>query len=260
MENDKELRELKEYIINYVERHTTKPAIEAVEDNIFIHHKLANSLVTFNKSIDLLGPISYVPSPVQDLDNEDIEKLSCLTKEEELCEDDVAFICHLTAKTCSKKCLLPFIDNQMSWIAVSIICASYLSSIILMRSVFELLINIATTQSGGMSKRIDAIPYIELDEKKTIKKTWDELCSWSHPYEKWLRNMCPIYISYKPTLHHPVHFKNCVNLLERTIDIFLVVSKEHFGLDINDFHTKINKIPIDLTAFPLFRSRIQDGK
>jgi hypothetical protein len=129
-----------------------------------------------------------------------------------------------------------------------------------MRSVFELLINLATTQSGGMSKRVDGVPYLTLDEKRTIKRTWKELCSWGHPYEKWLENICPIYISYKPIMYHPKHFEGCVNLLEKIIDIYLVVSKEYFGMDTDRLREKNKGGLIDFSAFPIFQSRMRDGK
>ncbi len=259
-DEDKMMKHLKKLILDYLEECTSNPAIKSIEENIFVAYKLGNVLVTLKASEKLIGLSGYSLSPVQGLniDNKDAERLKCLSNREDFSEDDLSFLSRLTAKTCSKRCLLPFIDNQVNWIVVSLMCSSYLSSIILMRSVFELLINIATTRSGGMSARIEKVPFFEPDEKRTIKKTWDELCSWSHPYERWLKNMCPIYVSYKPTMYHPEHFKNCVNLLEKVIDIYLVVSKEHFGMDVSTLEKE--RLPIDISAFPLFQSRIHGGK
>ena len=45
----------------------------------------------------------------------------------------------------------------------------YLSSIILMRSLFELLIGISTKVNGGMKKRIDSIDFLSSEEKENLK-------------------------------------------------------------------------------------------
>ena len=70
----------------------------------------------------------------------------------------------------------------------------YLSSIILMRSLFELLIGISTKVNGSMKERIDSIDFLKSDEKKNLKKFWDILCAWSHPYGKWWKEVCPNYM------------------------------------------------------------------
>ena len=232
--------------------------MKSVEEDILVGYKLGNVLVLLNASEQSIGNIGYEFSPVQssDINGGDIQRLKHITEKEECSQCDIDFIGHLTSITCSKKCLLPYIDRQMNWIVVSILCASYLSSIVLMRSIFELLINVSTTQNGSMGTRIKGISFLDNDEKRAIKRTWDELCSWNHPYKKWLENMCPIYISNKP-MYHPKYFEDCVNLLEKIQDLYLVISKEHFKMDIGVFHQQGKEVPIDLSDLPLFRRKIE---
>lgn len=60
----------------------------------------------------------------------------------------------------------------------------YLGSIVLMRSLFELLVGISTEITGSMKERISSIDFLSSEEKNNVKKFWDNLCSWSHPYGK----------------------------------------------------------------------------
>jgi len=258
MEEENKIKKLKKLISGYLQEYTLNPAVKSIEEDVFVAYKLGNVLVTLKVSEQLIGDIGYKLSPVQSLnvDKKDIQRLESIVERDECRQCEIDFIGHLESMTCSKSCLLPYIDKEINWIVVSILCSSYLSSLILMRSVFELLINISTTQNGGMSAKVEGIPFFEDEEKRAIKRTWKELCSWGHPFKKWLENFCPIYISHKP-IYHPRHFEDCVNLLERILDVYLVISKEHFGMNINAFREKREEVPMDFSNFPLFQRRLE---
>ena len=105
-----------------------------------------------------------------------------------------------------------------------------------------------------MHDRIYGIEFFNQREKHKIKILWDELCSWGHPYEKWLKNMCSVFISYGP-IYHKEHFENCMKFLESIFDIYLVICKEHFGMDVNKLGNSEKKR--DFSKFPMFQKRIK---
>jgi len=82
------------------------------------------------------------------------------------------------------KAVLPYIFREMNWILISILSASYISSHILIRSIFELIINYMTSRKNcGMADRIDAIGILDSNQKKYLKKHWRSLNEWAHPYD-----------------------------------------------------------------------------
>lgn len=146
-------------------------------------------------------------------------------------------------------------ENQVNWILISILSTSYLNSMILMRSTFELLINITTEfEDAGMKKRIGGISFFSSNEKNEIFKFWKHLCDWNHPYREWINNICPIFISHKP-LYHPRLFKITITSLEKLMDIYLVIAKEHYGMNMNKFNELKKSAPLDLSYYPLFSKR-----
>ncbi|MHA1280509.1 MAG: hypothetical protein ACTSQ8_25405 [Candidatus Helarchaeota archaeon] len=258
MDEKRQMKKLKKLISDYLKEYTLNPAMKSIEENVFIAYKLGNILVTLRASEQSMGQIGFEFKPLQksDINKNDIEKLKNIAKGNECSKCDIDFLKHITSKMCSKRCLLPYLDRQLNWIVISIISCSYLSSIIEMRSIFELLMNVSTKSNGSMSEKIDAISFFNLSEKKKIKKIWKELCSWSHPYGKWLKNMCPIYVSHKP-IYHPKHFEDCINMLEKVFDIYLVICKRHFKMDVSIFRNIDNEDLFDLSDFPLFQKRIK---
>jgi hypothetical protein len=110
----------------------------------------------------------------------------------------------------------------------------YLSSIILMRSLFELLIGISTKVNGGMKKRLDSIDFLSSEEKEFLKEYWDNLCKWSHPYGKWLKEVCPIAYgadrSYQPRM-----FKQCLAYSDNLLDFMLTVIVEVLHLSSEEY-------------------------
>jgi len=259
MDEERQMKKLKKLISDYLKEYTLNPAMKSIEENIFVAYKLGNILTILRASEQSIGSIGFEIKPLQksDINKKEVEKLEDIVERNEYSKCDIDFLMHMTSKMCSKRCLLPYLDRQVNWIVISIISCSYLSSIIEMRSIFELLINISSTKSNGsMSEKIDAISFFSLSDKKKIKKIWKDLCSWSHPYGKWLKKMCPIYVSHKP-IYHPKHFEDCINLLEKIFDVYLVICKEHFKMDVSVFRNIDDKDTFDFSDFPLFQERVK---
>ena len=110
----------------------------------------------------------------------------------------------------------------------------YLGSIILMRSLFELLIGISTKVNGKMQGRLDSIGFLNSDEKKSLKKYWKNLCAWSHPYGKWLKEVCPIAYG-AGRFYQPRMFKQCLVHSDKLLDFMLTVIVEVLHLSSEEY-------------------------
>lgn len=253
--------QLKGLISDYLENHTLQPAMKSIDENVFVAYRLGVILIALKESERLVGGIGYQFSQEQSLrtSENDIRMLESIVKDKRCSQCEIDFFGKLISTTCSKKCIMPYIQKQVDWIVVSTLSASYLSSMILLRSVFEVLVNLSTTVNEGMSDRIDHMHFLQNEEKGKIKKIWKELSSWNHPFKKWLSEMCPIYVAHGP-VYHQKHFEKCVELLEKIIDIYLIVCGEHFGMDVSLFADAAIEHHIDLSSFPLFSSRIKSDR
>ena len=164
----------------------------------------------------------------------------------------------------AKKHLLAYLNREIQWLAVSLLSASYISSLILIRSLYELLIGIATNATGGMSDRIESIAYFKEDERKAIKKSWNNLNAWTHPYGKWEKEVCPLFISHDP-LYHPTLYQIGITELRMITDILLVISIEKFQIPPTEIHDSLrDDLPsddsIDGEKFPFFMARLHTHK
>lgn len=110
----------------------------------------------------------------------------------------------------------------------------YLGSIILMRSLFELLIGISTKVNGLMQDRLDSIDFLNSDEKRILKKFWKNLCEWSHPYGKWLKEVCPIAYG-ADRVYQPQMFKQCLEHSDTLLDFMLTVIVEVLHLSSKEY-------------------------
>jgi hypothetical protein len=151
----------------------------------------------------------------------------------------------------SRKYLFAYAKRELDWVAVSILSASYVSANILMRSVFELLIGIATRKTGYMSKRIHAIPFLSVKQKKKMKKLWNELNAWAHPYGRWVKECCPIFISYKP-MYHSKLCKQSVEKFEKIVDVLIVIALNKFEISKNKFQDKMKEWKVDSSSLEIF--------
>lgn len=250
--------ELKSLIDDWLKIHTLHPAMKSIDENAFVAYRLGVVLTALKVSERLVGGIGYQFNPEQSLrtSENDIGRLKAIVKDKKCSQCEIDFFGKLVSTTCSKKCLMPYIQRQMDWVIVSIYSASYLSSMILLRSIFEILVNLSTTVSEKMGDKIDNMRFIQHEERKKIKKIWKELCGWSHPFKRWLSEMCPIYVAHGP-VYHQKHFEKCVDLLEKITDLYLIVCCGHFGMDVSLFADAAIEHHIDLSNFPLFESRIK---
>lgn len=132
----------------------------------------------------------------------------------------------------------------------------YLSSIILMRSLFELLIGISTKVNGSMKIRLDSIDFLNSDEKKFLKKYWDNLCKWVHPYRKWLKEVCPkLYGTGR--FYQPRMFNQCLEYSDNLLDFMLTVIVETLHISSEEY-----KDCLALHALPelsMFNKRIRNS-
>jgi len=117
----------------------------------------------------------------------------------------------------------------------------YLGSIVLLRSIFELLIGISTDLNGKMKERIDSIDFLTDDENRKIYKLWRELSSWAHPYGKWLKNVCPRFYGIGRN-YHPELFTKCLSYSDAILDFMLTITIEHFKLAPEEYLNKYKEI------------------
>ena len=225
---------LKKGIVNYLDVRVKKPALQTVDKEFSVQQDIATILLFFKDTEKLIldhGEDLYL----ENLTNSSKEEL------ENIITTLTPFINNPGEKTYSKrvdtiisnqinkKHLLSYLIREINWIAVSILSASYISALILIRSIFELLVGIATNKPGSMSERIESINYLSEDEHKLIKKSWNKLNAWAHPYGKWEKNVCPIFYSYEP-IYHPTHYKECISSLTTLTDFFLIIATEKFKI------------------------------
>lgn len=106
----------------------------------------------------------------------------------------------------------------------------YLGAMVILRSVFELLVGIATETTGSMRDRIYSIEYMDDTEKACMQKLWNDLSAWAHPYRKWEKHICPkLYGTGRH--HHPSLFDECIGFSDRILDLLLTITIEGFKLE-----------------------------
>jgi len=145
------------------------------------------------------------------------------------------------------KHLWSYIDREMHWIAISIMSTSYISSMILMRSIFELIIGISTKNREKMKLRIQSISFLSEQEKDEIYNLWNKLCSWAHPYGKWEKEVCPIFNTFYE--YHPKLFQICLKKFEALIDLLFILSIEKYKLKMKNVLNLIKRNHVDLSIF-----------
>ena len=227
-------QQLKDKIKNFLDSYVTKPAMQTVEKEIevqqdvvviFMLHKITESFILdhgedyYPGYLDSCGKEQFVEMKqnLKDFINGDADDVVAKKASE------------IMQKFINKKHLMAYLEREIKWIGISILSASYISSFILIRSVFELLVGISTDKTGSMSERIESIKFFKADEKKNVKKLWNKLNAWAHPYGKWEKEICPIYYSAEP-LYHPKIYKECHEYYLALTDIFLVIAVERFKI------------------------------
>ena len=137
----------------------------------------------------------------------------------------------------------------------------YLGAMILLRSVLELLIGIATTKNGSMGDRISSISFLDSNEKDDLKKLWNELSAWSHPYGKWIKNICPKFYSSGRN-HDQGLFSQCLGYSDQILDLMLTITLDYFMLIHENYFEKCREIStnpeiLTLLKLPMFERRLK---
>lgn len=136
----------------------------------------------------------------------------------------------------------------------------YLGAMVLLRSVFELLIGVATAEHGSMRTRIFSISYLDSYEKDNMQKLWNELSAWAHPYGKWVKNICPKFYG-TGRHHHPVTFSRCLGYSDQILDLMLTITLDHFNLSPENYTDKYREITetgkiLEISKLRMFERRL----
>jgi hypothetical protein len=103
-----------------------------------------------------------------------------------------------------------------------------------MRGFIELLIGIATKKSDSFTKAIESISFLTNEEKRDFKASWNNLCGWSHPYGKWLKEICPIFELNTPKYNEKL-FIICFECFMSLVDIMIIIVIEKYEIKFNKF-------------------------
>jgi len=130
----------------------------------------------------------------------------------------------------------------------------YLSAVILFRALFELLIGISTDQQGSMKERIKSVTFLDDHEKKDLKRTWDLLCAWAHPYGKWEKYVCPKAFG-TGRIYIPHLFKQTLEYSHKILDFMLAAIVEILNLNASDYSDSSARFMYD--ELPMFFKRLR---
>ncbi len=136
----------------------------------------------------------------------------------------------------------------------------YLGAMALFRATFELLMGIATENTGSMKNRIDSVAFLSEEEKNAVLELWNELCAWAHPYGKWIKNICPAYYGIGRN-YHPTIFAKCLDLSDKILDLMLIITIEHLKLVPQSYANKYSEIHnigimFEASDFKMFKKRL----
>ncbi|MBN1638794.1 MAG: hypothetical protein JW866_07495 [Ignavibacteriales bacterium] len=263
-DSDKLIKQLELVIKSYLDIYTIQPSLETLHSDVLGQARVASlgAIICITVDFTIKYGCNIDEKYLSTLSKEDLqERIKILSKTIELAENSDSNDMNIFQEGIkfmhdgsTQKYLLNYFAREFNWIIVSLLSSSYISAFILMRSIFELIIGIATRTTGGMVDRIQSISCFNLEEQKNIKDLWYRLCAWAHPYGKWIKEICPIFIKYKP-IYHPTLFLSCLNELTAIVDLFVVILMEKYKLN----HKKLKKAyingKIDLTNLLLFKSR-----
>lgn len=260
-------KNLREVVTGFLDKNVKTPSLETVDQDFSAQDRLVTLMLLVSKlngliykhgsdfdkeyacrlskteitrRIDILGKV---------VESEDFNELQERVNIEE--------VKAIFGDTRSKKYLLMYLARELRWITISILSASYVSSMILMRATFELIVGIASRDSDGMVSRIASISFIHESEKGALTKLWYRLCAWGHPYGKWLKEICPIYSAHEP-LYHKALCNMCIEELEKIVDFYVVVALAKYEIKIPMFVAMLKKYQLDITGLDLIMKRIED--
>ena len=261
------LEQLKSVVSSYLDIWVSKPSLETVTSNIIGQARIASlspmiSILLDNiinegvdidtkhlsdlPSLELKTRIEVLSEAIQAGEVSDANKETIMKANEYIMDGS------------SRKFLMGYLVREYNWIRISLLSASYISAFILLRAVFESIIGLGKRKTGSMGDRIDSLGCLNEEEKKRVKKLWYRLCAWCHPYGKWVKEVCPVYIRQK-AIYHPALFDLCLSELIEVSDLLIVVAIEKFELNRDSLIEKFANDRIDLSGFDLLHSWGQDA-
>lgn len=256
---------LRKIVSKYLDEYVKTPSLETVDKDFFAQSRLVSLLVIVKNLIFMVNEhgTDFDEEYLSNLSDSEINEKMELFKEaidsgsySELEERvDVKEMNQFMLDAGSKKFLLVYLERELNWIAISILSASYISSLILMRAIFELIVAIASPQTDSMKTRIANITFLEESEKKELVKLWYQLCAWGHPYGKWIKEICPVYSAHSP-IYHPALCEMCMKKLDQIVDLFAVVILNRFKIEPIKFVDMANKFGIDITGLELLETHL----
>ncbi len=134
----------------------------------------------------------------------------------------------------------------------------YISSLILMRSIFDGLVSLSTDNTGGMKEKLESIEFIDESEVDGLYKLWNNLCAWAHPYKKWEKNICPIFYAHHKIPHHK-HFEGCMDMADSLIDFMLITISCLLQIELSEllnYKKGLDITGIDFLKIPMSRERM----
>lgn len=229
-------KELEQYVMSYLDSFVTSPCMEMIRKDPQCHLRavsllcrvryLEQQILRYGLVIDKEHLISI---PQEELKR----RINVLQRfiDSDALDDEQEAHSYLMSDN-SKKHLIAYVSREFNWIIVSIMSASYISALVLMRSVFDLLVCVATRSKGVMSIRVDGISFLNEDERKEIMKLWRRLCAWSHPYGRWVKEVCPVYVQHNPSFHSRL-CELCIDELCCLVDFYAItaISKYEISID-----------------------------
>lgn len=236
------LRDVEQYVKSYLDTHVTTPCVQMLRDDPHCHLRVVNILtrVRYLSEQILRDGCEIDKAHLSSLSRDELERrIQVLTGFIEKEDTETAHEALDYLKTGnSQKHLIAYVSREFNWIIISIMSASYISALVLMRSVFELLVGVATRTEGGMKDRVDSITFFEGSERKQILKLWKRLCGWGHPYGRWVKEVCPIYLQHEPLFHSQL-CDLCLDELCNVLDFYAVTALSKY------------EIPIDPQCLPM---------
>ena len=242
---------LKEAIGGYLDDYVVQPAVGLVNSDLQAQDDIANLLVLHRLLRDLAQadagkPLDqYLLSLLQGEPGPDIELAELLSRPEE----SASRIAELRTVFCS------YVFHLANWACISVLSASYLSALIITRSLLELLVNVGAGKTGGMSERIGGLEMLADDEKSILSECWRDLSGWSHSHRRWLKKLCPVLIARGP-LHHPRIARECLVSLGICTDLAFAIAFDKFAVDPEVVRVRCVDNHVDYRRFLLLRRRI----
>lgn len=254
MKSKKEIDTIKKAIskivMDILNNYVTKPAIETVNNDFHVQDKIAEVFLLTEMLCEVIverGTILDTTTSTEKINYQEwerrkisiekfIDNLEKANDKEFKIPEEVQQIIKIYS---AKKHLPLYFNREIKWICISVLSASYISSYVLMRSCFELLVNISTKNKNGMKDKLFSIEFFKEAEKRKLLKLWRHLCKWAHPHKQWTKEVCPIYVNHNPA-YHPKLANDSIKTLEKIVGFFLVVALNVFDLE-KDYIAKIAK-------------------